>query len=109
MLSASSLLREAQRNGSPSDSMSSPAAHLPRPGTAREPSFLSVTDRGSSLNEKLPGSGAEPANGLDVLICCPISKKVMSSAVLALDGHTCERQAIESWFGKHGNTSPVTG
>jgi len=33
----------------------------------------------------------------------------MSSAVMALDGHTYERQAIESWFGAHGTISPVTG
>merc|ERR1712054_693943 len=41
--------------------------------------------------------------------CCPITKKVMQSAVMALDGHTYERQAIESWFSNHGTTSPITG
>jgi len=80
-----------------------------RPGTAAGPSFLSVADRGHSFSERLPGSGERPQSGLDVLICCPITQRVMSSAVLALDGHTYERQAIEAWFATHGTMSPVSG
>jgi len=61
------------------------------------------------MQERLPGAGEAPNNGLEVAISCPITKQVMSSAVVALDGHTYERQAIESWFATHGTTSPVTG
>ena len=94
-----------QDHGPPADSM------VLRPGTAAGPSFLSHTDRGNatSFNEVLPGSGRKPKDGLDVIISCPITGRVMSSAVLALDGHTYERQAIESWFATHGTISPVSG
>ena len=34
-------------------------------------------------------------------------QEVMRDPVLAVDGHTYEREAIESWLQKHG-TSPMT-
>lgn len=39
---------------------------------------------------------------------CPITHERMSEPVLAADGHSYERQAIEKWLQKH-NTSPMTG
>mmetsp|Transcript_14573 Transcript_14573/g.35177 ORF Transcript_14573/g.35177 Transcript_14573/m.35177 type:complete len:86 (-) Transcript_14573:501-758(-) len=39
---------------------------------------------------------------------CPITQVVMTDPVMALDGHTYERSAIERWFQQGRLTSPVT-
>ena len=39
---------------------------------------------------------------------CPITQGVMTDPVVALDGHTYERRAIEQWFSQGRLTSPVT-
>lgn len=39
--------------------------------------------------------------------CCPITHERMRDAVVADDGHTYERAAIEQWLRAHG-TSPIT-
>ncbi|GJP81391.1 hypothetical protein CLOP_g11551 [Closterium sp. NIES-67] len=39
---------------------------------------------------------------------CPITMGIMENPVLAADGHTYEREAIEQWLRVH-NTSPKTG
>ena len=39
---------------------------------------------------------------------CSIMTELMVDPVVAADGQTYERHAIEAWFAKH-NTSPVTG
>ena len=39
---------------------------------------------------------------------CPITQTAMSDPVVALDGHTYERRAIEQWFARGRLTSPVT-
>ena len=41
-------------------------------------------------------------------LCCPISMEIMRDPVIAADGHTYERSAIEQWLETH-NTSPTTG
>jgi hypothetical protein len=38
---------------------------------------------------------------------CPITNEVMDDPVVAADGHTYEREAIETWF-RRRNTSPMT-
>ena len=38
---------------------------------------------------------------------CPITTAVMEDPVFAMDGHTYEREAIETWFRGH-DTSPMT-
>ncbi|MEY3177808.1 MAG: hypothetical protein RJB42_49 [Bacteroidota bacterium] len=41
---------------------------------------------------------------------CPITLTVMQDPVVAADGHSYERKAIEKWFAlSHGNKSPSTG
>eukprot|EP01117_Protostelium_nocturnum_P016461 TRINITY_DN650_c0_g1_i13.p1 TRINITY_DN650_c0_g1~~TRINITY_DN650_c0_g1_i13.p1 ORF type:complete len:502 (-),score=228.09 TRINITY_DN650_c0_g1_i13:47-1552(-) len=40
---------------------------------------------------------------------CPITQEPMSNPVMASDGHTYERAAIEEWFGRRKRTSPMTG
>jgi ankyrin repeat protein len=39
---------------------------------------------------------------------CPITQEVMKDPVIAQDGHTYERSAIERWFATGQRTSPVT-
>lgn len=39
---------------------------------------------------------------------CAITSEVMVDPVMALDGHTYERSAIEEWFQEH-QTSPMSG
>ena len=39
---------------------------------------------------------------------CPITQGVMTDPVIALDGHTYEKRAIEQWFSQGRLTSPVT-
>ncbi|EKX51890.1 hypothetical protein GUITHDRAFT_54638, partial [Guillardia theta CCMP2712] len=42
-------------------------------------------------------------------LLCPILKMVLVDPVLAADGFSYERRAIESWFMRNGPCSPVTG
>lgn len=62
-----------------------------------------------------PATAWRPPTGLDVppAFCCPITMSVMTDPVLAADGFTYERSAIEKWLfgGKKGApvTSPMTG
>lgn len=58
---------------------------------------LSVATRKNSLQ-----FGSRPPEHF-----CPITQEVMDDPVLAMDGHTYERKAIEAWLKNH-NTSPKT-
>ncbi|PRD23410.1 UNVERIFIED_CONTAM: Wdsub1 [Trichonephila clavipes] len=40
--------------------------------------------------------------------CCPITQEVMRDPVVAADGYSYERQAIEEWLQKGKDTSPMT-
>ncbi len=40
---------------------------------------------------------------------CPITFEIMENPVLAADGHTYEKSAIEDWFAKGKSKSPITG
>ena len=42
------------------------------------------------------------------IFTCPITQDLMIDPVLATDGHTYERRAIEDWLVSH-STSPMTG
>ncbi|KAL0040614.1 hypothetical protein WJX77_012463 [Trebouxia sp. C0004] len=73
----------------------------------------------NELVRKTMGSAASSQGGacndeqhdaafLQSLFCCPILKAAMVDPVIAADGHTYERVAIEQWL-QHGDISPVTG
>lgn len=47
-------------------------------------------------------------NGLKQDLRCPITLEVMVDPVIASDGHSYEREAIQRWFTTH-RTSPLTG
>jgi hypothetical protein len=38
---------------------------------------------------------------------CPITQEIMLDPVIASDGHTYERRAIDEWLSQH-NSSPLT-
>lgn len=40
---------------------------------------------------------------------CPITFQIMENPVIAADGHTYEKSAIEDWLKSGKNKSPVTG
>ncbi len=42
-------------------------------------------------------------------ILCPITFELMEDPVMASDGHTYDKKAIEEWFNKGKQTSPMTG
>lgn len=50
----------------------------------------------------------EVDNEIPNAYCCPISNVIMMDPVIIEDGHTYEREQIESWFEKN-STSPLTG
>ena len=40
---------------------------------------------------------------------CPITQEIMRDPVIALDGHSYERDAITQWFARGRIKSPLTG
>ena len=56
------------------------------------------------------GAAAEDRrrHGLKQDLRCPITLEVMADPVIASDGHSYEREAIQRWFQTH-RTSPLTG
>lgn len=58
----------------------------------------SSSDAGDSSS-----SDEEPAT-----FCCPISCEIMKDPVLAEDGQTYERDALQRWFTSGNTTSPIT-
>lgn len=65
-------------------------------------------------NSQLAGTGRHTAaqsmddKALFNLCCCPLTKAAMHDPVIAADGHTYERHAMEQWLRQHA-TSPLTG
>ena len=51
--------------------------------------------------------GGSPAIPPDFI--CPITQELMHDPVIALDGHSYERDAINEWFGRGTTKSPLTG
>ena len=58
----------------------------------------------------MPGAAAEERRRLALMgdLRCPITLEVMRDPVIAGDGHSYERSAIERWLSGH-RTSPLTG
>jgi len=48
-------------------------------------------------------------NGIYKSFLCPITLNLMENPVIAADGHTYEKSAIEDWFLTGKQTSPLTG
>ena len=57
-------------------------------------------------------AAADAADGLGTIppdYICPITQELMRDPVIALDGHSYERDAILQWFGRGTTKSPLTG
>ena len=61
----------------------------------------------AAAEKEIAGKEAHDAR-VEKAFLCPITQGVMSDPVVALDGHTYERRAIEQWFSQGRLTSPVT-
>ena len=70
---------------------------------AMEPMAPVLTD--SSMRSPVAASSPEPPDEF----VCPITIELMTDPVLATDGHTYERSAIERWFATGKMSSPKTG
>ncbi|KAA6426501.1 MAG: U box, partial [Trebouxia sp. A1-2] len=49
-----------------------------------------------------------PEEHVEALFQCPLTKALLIDPVVAADGHTYERQALQAWL-QHHSTSPITG
>jgi hypothetical protein len=58
--------------------------------------------------EKDIASAESRGKKVEKAFLCPITQGVMTDPVIALDGHTYEKRAIEQWFSQGRLTSPVT-
>ncbi|KAK3245554.1 hypothetical protein CYMTET_44883 [Cymbomonas tetramitiformis] len=67
--------------------------------SAASPSAASSTPLRTAANQALSDTPDEYK--------CPITTEIMLDPVIAMDGHTYEREAIELWLGQH-RTSPMT-
>ncbi len=92
-----------------------------RPGFLAEPTDYDIAEQTNADNQAAIARSAEPARTLiefeDVIdldcecessFCCPITRAKMKDPVMAADGHSYERSAIQRWF-RSKNTSPMTG
>ena len=52
-------------------------------------------------------AAAALATAIEAILQCPITCDTMEDPVIAADGHTYSRPAIQSWLQKH-QTSPMT-
>ena len=72
----------------------------------------SLTATGGAGGGAAAGAGvaaAAAAGGSLHSFLCPINKSKMRDPVMAADGHSYERQAIQRWFDEGGVLSPMTG
>ena len=63
---------------------------------------------GIELSDVGAAAEARRRSGLKQDLRCPITLEVMVDPVIASDGHSYEREAIQRWFSTH-RTSPLTG
>ena len=75
-----------------------------RGGGARVLAKPGVAAPGPSAADSAHESRTQAAH----LLSCPITLEIMRDPVMAPDGHTYEREAIEAWLTRH-TTSPCTG
>lgn len=54
------------------------------------------------------GSAASSSSPSPATFLCPISLEIMREPVMAADGYSYERSAIEHWFGTGARSSPMT-
>jgi len=62
---------------------------------------------GQYLFDKAPVAPS-PASTLPGVFTCPLTSQILCDPVVAADGYTYERAALEQWRAKYGNVSPIT-
>jgi hypothetical protein len=77
--------------------------HVLRQNTSLAARLAASRERAAAAAGDGGAAAAEPP--ADYL--CPITNELMDDPVVAADGHSYEREAIETWFRGH-NTSPMT-
>jgi hypothetical protein len=77
--------------------------HVLRQNTSLAARLAAARERAAAAAGDGGAAAAEPP--ADYL--CPITNELMEDPVVAADGHSYEREAIETWFRGH-NTSPMT-
>ncbi|DBB01104.1 TPA: hypothetical protein ACH3X1_000996 [Trebouxia sp. C0004] len=91
--------------------------------TTEEQQDASLTGTSQQTSEELPAPTASQNGGpskattsctdseadtVERLLQCPLTKRIMTEPVIAADGHTYERAAVQDWL-LHHKMSPVTG
>ena len=71
-----------------------------------ERTLVAATEGGSPSAAEAPVAKEEEEPPADFI--CPITTELMSDPVMAADGHSYERSAIERWLATK-STSPMTG
>lgn len=73
--------------------------------------FIAMKNKCKELKQRLKDAEdrLERSRQTPLYVTCPITHTLMHDPVVAADGHTYERQAIERWFGEGNTTSPLTG
>ena len=66
-------------------------------------------DRAEEWDQMIMEAGESSTLGRDYGFECPITSELMYDPIIADDGHSYERTAIERWFSAGNSTSPVTG
>ncbi|GLC39412.1 hypothetical protein PLESTM_000893900 [Pleodorina starrii] len=90
-----------------------PAAAAPPPPPRASPAPPAAAAGSSLAGPTAPGSLAHlgsalrHAQALEEHLCCPITQEPLRDPVVAADGNTYERLAIEAWLQQH-DTSPMT-
>ncbi|DBA96197.1 TPA: hypothetical protein ACH3X3_002397 [Trebouxia sp. C0006] len=67
-----------------------------------------IPSQNGGLSEATASCTDSEADAVERLLQCPLTKKIMSEPVIAADGHTYERAAVQDWL-LHHKMSPVTG
>jgi hypothetical protein len=62
----------------------------------------------SSTHAATPGSSSSSSSGVPSLFLCPLSQRVLTDPVVACDGFTYDRRAVQEWFESGQRISPLT-
>jgi hypothetical protein len=63
---------------------------------------------GTSSSAQAAASGSSSSSGVPSLFLCPLSQRVLTDPVVACDGFTYDRRAVQEWFEGGQRISPLT-
>lgn len=94
----------------PGAAAASSAAALQPPGAFGFDSVAGPSGTAAAAAVPMQGAAAaalQPA--LAAVLLCPLTRQLFADPVIAGDGHTYERSAIEAWVRAGNRHSPITG